>query len=333
MVRLIVVVLSVALVWMLWWAFGSTALDRSLTTWIDARSAEGWGADVANIEVNGFPNRFDTTLTDVRLADPDTGIAWTAPFLQFLALAYKPHQVIAVLPNEHRLSTPLQTLTISNERARGSIFFEPSPSLPLDRSTIVFDRLNVVSSLGWDMALEQGRFATETVPARANAHRIGAEITGLRPSAETRIVLDPEGILPERIDRLRVDAALGFTGPWDRSAIEIALPQITDIDLGDLSAIWGAVTFRAAGQLSVDDTGMPSGEITVKAVEWRQLLEMSVNTGLVAEPFAPTIENALELLAALSGPPDTIDATLTFARGQILLGPIPLGPAPRLIIR
>jgi len=333
MVRLIVVVLSAALVWMLWWAFGSTTLDRSLTTWIDARRAEGWTADIANIEVKGFPNRFDTTLTEVRLADPDTGVAWTAPFVQFLALAYKPHQVIAVLPNEHRVSTPLQTLMVSNERARGSIFFEPSPSLPLDRSTIVFDRLKVVSSLGWDMALEQGRFATEAVPARANAHRIGAEITGLRPSTGTKNLLDPSGILPERIDRLRVDAALVFTGPWDRSAIEVALPQITEIDLDDLSAVWGTVTFRAAGQLSVDDTGMPSGEITVKAVEWRRLLEMVVNTGLVAEPLAPTIESALELLAALGGPPDTIDVTLTFTRGQVLLGPIPLGLAPRLIVR
>ncbi len=333
MVRLIVVILSVALIWMLWWAFGAAALDRSLTAWVDARRAEGWAADVENIEVKGFPNRFDTTLTAVQLADPDTGVAWTAPFLQLLALAYKPHQVIAVLPNEHRLSTPLQTLTISNERARGSIFFAPSPSLPLDRSTIVVDGLSVVSSLGWDMALEQGRFATEAVPARANAHRIGAEINVLRPSAGMRNILDPGGILPERVERLRIDAEVEFTGPWDRSAIDVARPQIMEIDLADLSAVWGTVTFRAAGQLTVDDTGMPSGEITVRAVEWRRLLEIAVSTGLVAEPLAPTIEGALELLAALSGPPDTIEAPLTFARGNVLLGPISLGPAPRLILR
>ncbi len=333
MVRLIVVILSVALIWMLWWAFGSTALDRSLTTWIDARRAEGWAADVKDINVKGFPNRFDTTLTEVRLADPDTGVAWTAPFLQILALAYKPHQVIAVLPSEHSLSTPVQTLTISNENARGSIFFEPSPSLPLDRATIVVDSLAIASSLGWNMSLEQGRFATEALPARANAHRIGAEITGLRPTNEAKTLLDPGNLLPGRIERLRIDAAVGFTAPWDRTAIEVARPQITDIDLGELSAVWGTVTFRAAGELTVDDTGLPSGEITVKAVEWRRLLDMAVATGLVAEPLAPAFERGLGLLAALSGPPDTIDAPLTFARGQVSLGLIPLGPAPRLIIR
>jgi len=333
MVRLIVAVLSVALIWMVWWAFGSTALDRSLTAWVDARRGEGWAADVADITVNGFPNRFDTTLTEVHLADPDTGVAWAAPFFQLLALAYKPYQVIAVLPPEHRLSTPLQTLTITNEQARGSIFFQPYPSLPLDRSTIVVDGLAIASSLGWDMALVQGRFATEAVPARPNAHRIGAEITGLMPSKNAKKMLDPGDILPDQVERLRIDAALGFTAPWDRSAIEAARPQITDIDISDLSAVWGAVTFRAAGELTVDEAGAPTGEITVKAVEWRRLLDMAVATGLIAEPLAPTVERGLGLLAALKGPSDTIDAPLIFADGQVYLGPISLGPAPKIVIR
>ena len=331
--RLIVAILSVALIWMIWWAFGSTALDRSLTGWVDDRRAEGWAADVAEIEVKGFPNRFDTTLTEVRLADPETGVAWTAPFLQLLSLAYRPNQVIAVLPPEHRLSTPVQTLTIANEQARGSIYFDASPSLPLDRSTIVVDGLVITSSLGWDIALEQGRFATEKAPARKNAHRIGAEITGLRPSKGAKKILDPGNILPDLVERLRFDAAFEFTAPWDRAAIEVARPQITDIDLGEMSAVWGKVTFRAAGELTVNEAGVPSGEITIKAVDWRRLLEMAVATGLVAEPLAPTVERGLDVLAALSGPPDTIDAPLTFARGLVSLGPIPLGPAPRLIIR
>ena len=333
MSRLIVVILSVALVWMVWWAFGSTALDRSLTAWVDARRAEGWAADVEDIAVNGFPNRFDTTLTDVQFADPETGVAWSAPFLQLLALAYKPYQVIAVLPPEHRLSTLVQTLTITNDQARGSIFFRPNPSLPLERSTIIVDGLSITSSLGWDTAMEQGRFATEAVAARPNAHRIGAEITGLTPSEDAKRLLDPGGILPDQVERLRFDATVGFTTSWDRSALEVARPQITDIDIGDLSAVWGTVTFRAAGEVTVDETGLPSGQITVKAVEWRRLLDMAVATGLVADALAPTVERGLELLAALKGPSDTIDAPLTFAQGEVSIGPIYLGPAPKLIIR
>lgn len=333
MVRLIVVILVAALGWMTWWAFGSSALDRTLTDWVDQRRSEGWAADVADIDVAGFPNRFDTTLTDVHFADPQTGVAWSAPFLQFLSLAYKPHQVIAVLPNEHRLSTPLQTLDFTHDRARGSIFMEPAPSLPLERAVIVVDALNVSTNLGWIARLDQGRFASEQIPARQNAHRIGAELIGFYPPDQMISLIDPAGLLPASVERLRFDADIGFTAPWDRSAIEVARPQITSIDLADLSAEWGSITFRAAGALTVDARGTPTGEISIKAVDWRRLLQMSVASGLISENLAPSIENALELIAALKGPSDTIDADLTLRSGSVFLGPIPLGDAPKIIIR
>ncbi|MEM9970558.1 MAG: DUF2125 domain-containing protein [Pseudomonadota bacterium] len=333
MIRLIVIVLVVALGWMIWWAFGSTALERSLTAWIDERRAEGWAADVATLEVQGFPNRFDTTLSEVRLADPATGVAWSAEFLQLLALAYRPTEVIAVLPNDHTLSTPLQTLEFSHDQARGSIYLRPSPSLPLDRSTVVIDGLRLTSSLGWDAALTQGRFATETVPARQNAHRIGAEFLELELSRDMQRIIDPRSLLPDTVDRLRLDADVGFTKAWDRSAIEVARPQITDVKLNDLSAEWGSVKFRAAGEFTVDDRGVPDGIVTLRAEDWRKMLEIAEATGLVPEAFVSPLENGLRLMAGLSGRPDTIDTELRFANGLVSVGPIPIGPAPRFVIR
>lgn len=331
--RLIVFVLLAAAVWMGLWAAGSIVYEKQLSGWIEARRAEGWVADVGSLEVNGFPNRLDTTLTEVRMADPETGIAWSAPFVQFLSLAYKPHQVIAVLPDSHVFSTPIQSLKIGHEAARGSLFLEPSATLELDRAVIVIDALNVGSNLGWDMTLGQGRFAVEKAPAIQNGYRIGLELAGLSPSIGVREVLDPGAVLPDTIDNMRIDATLRFTGPWDRRALEIARPQVTEIDLDDLSALWGEVTFRAAGRLSVDELGTPEGRLMIKAVEWRRLLDMAIGTGLVADTFRPALERALELMAGLEGPPDTLDAPLTFEKGFVSFGPIPLGPAPRIVIR
>ncbi len=331
--RLIVILLVISGLWMGYWVVGSTALERGMSAWIDARRAEGWAADVGEIDVAGFPNRFDSTLTDVHLADPETGVAWSAPFFQILALSYRPNQVIAVWPDEHVLSTPLQTITFTSDRARGSVYLEASSALALDRATIVTDALRMRSTLGWTVTLEEGRFATEQIPARENAHRIGTEMAGLTPSLATRSLLDPAGVLPDTIERVHLDASVGFTAPWDRFALEEARPQVTDIDLQDLSARWGDVTFRAAGSLSVDADGVPEGRITIRAVEWRRLLDMAVATGLVAEALGPTLERALELMASLSGRKDTLDAPLTFQKGFVSFGPIPLGPAPRLLIR
>lgn len=331
--RLVAVILGIFGLWMGLWAVGSIAYERGLNSWIEQRRAEGWVADVGALNVAGFPSRFDTTLTDIHLADPATGIAWSAPFVQFLSLAYKPHQVIVVFPDQQVFSTPLQNLNISTDQARGSLYLEASTALGLDRSTVVIDGLSVASTLGWDLAVAEGRFAVEKMAAAEASYRLGVELTELRPSAGARATLDPAGILPERVEIMRFDATVEFTDQWDRRAIEVARPQITAIDLKDLSARWGDVTFRAAGELTVDDAGIPEGRITVKAVEWRRLLDMAVSTGLFGQTFAPAFERALELLAGLNGPPDTLDAPLSFQNGFVSFGPIPLGPAPRLVLR
>ncbi|MXQ08491.1 DUF2125 domain-containing protein [Alphaproteobacteria bacterium GH1-50] len=331
--RLLVVILAAAGLWMGYWAVGSIALERALNGWVEARRDEGWAADLGGLDVRGFPNRFDTILTDVAVADPETGVAWRAEFLQLLALAYRPTEVIAVLPPTHRLSTPLQGIEFTSDRTRGSIYLGASTQLPLDRSTVVAENLSLSSTLGWQADLDEARFATASVPVRENAHRVGAEITGLRlPEALDR-ALDPVDILPDRIARLRLDAEMGFTAPWDRRAIEVARPQITDIDLADLSLNWGDVLFEAAGTLSVDEAGIPEGRIDLRAVEWRRLLDMAVSTGIVDPALKDTFERGLGILAALSGRPDTIDAPLTFRGGLMAIGPVPIGPAPRIVIR
>ncbi|NNE88123.1 MAG: DUF2125 domain-containing protein [Silicimonas sp.] len=330
--RVVVGILAIFGIWMLWWAIGQFSHQKGLEAWIDARRAEGWVADVGELDTVGFPSRFDTTLTEVNLADPATGVAWAAPFVQFLSLAYKPTQVIAVLPQEHRFSTPLQTMTIAHSEAKASLFLKPSTSLALDRARLVVDTLEIGSNLGWDVTLREGRFAAEDIGAD-NVYRVGAEVLELRPSEDMRDLLDPAGLLPDAVESLRLDATLGFDAPWDRNALEDARPQVRTFELTNLSARWGDVTFRAAGDLVVDDIGVPEGRITIKAVEWRQMLQMAVNAGLVPEAFVTTAESGLGLLAALSGDPDTIDVPLGFSGGRMSLGPVPLGPAPLIVIR
>ena len=132
------------------------------------------------------------------------------------------------------------------------------------------------------------------------------------------------------VEALRLDATLAFDAPWDRFAIEDARPQPTRIDLDDLSAQWGTATFRAVGEADVDAEGFPTGEVTLRAVEWRKILDMAVASGVLPENAVGPVERALELM---SGPRDTLDATITFQGGLMWLGIVPIGPAPRIVIR
>ncbi|WP_108482898.1 DUF2125 domain-containing protein [Oceaniglobus ichthyenteri] len=331
--KLLALVLIAAVVWGGYWFVGASAVERGLTAWFDQRRAQGWVADYADLNTTGFPNRFDTTITGLELADPNTGVAWSAPLFQILALSYKPHHIIAVLPNTQTLASPLERVDIASDRMRGSVVFKPGTSLTLDHATFVMDNVTLTGGAGWSMALETGRFATRQTAARQYAHDIAFEALGFAPTATTRARLDPATLLPDTVETLKIDATVGFDAPWDRFAVENARPNITAIDLNLLRATWGTLDFRAAGGLTVDDQGVPTGRITIKATNWREMLEMAVAGGLLPGALAPTVERGLGMLAGLSGNPETLDAPLSFQNGFVSFGPIPLGPAPRLRLR
>ena len=334
MKRLFTLLLVLAALWAGYWFVGSTALERGLAGWFEARRADGWVAETSEIRVRGFPSRFDTTLSGLELADPDTGLAWSMPFFQILALSYRPNHVIAVWPHEFTVATPEERLTVLSDRMRGSVVFEPHTGLALDRMTVEMRDVAVTSDAGWATGLTEGSLATEQAAAGPeNAHRLGVQAGNVLVAEPLKASLDPADALPDRIGTLHLDATVGFDAPWDRRAIEERRPQPTFVDLDDLSAVWGELELRAAGELTIDADGVAEGRITVKAVNWREILGLAVAAGLVPEAISATVENALGILAGLSGPPDTLDAPLTFSDGRISFGPVPLGRAPRFVIR
>jgi hypothetical protein len=90
---------------------------------------------------------------------------------------------------------------------------------------------------------------------------------------------------------------------------------------------------RAAGELEVDASGIPEGDLSIRAENWRDMIDMAVNAGLLPERMRGTAEGLLDVVAGLSGDPEVIDAELGFSNGRMFLGPLPLGRAPRLLPR
>ena len=328
-----VVVLAALGLWAGYWAVGSIALDRGLSGWLEDRAAEGWLAEYSELTVEGFPSRFDTTIRDLELADPETGVAWQVPEFRIEAASARPTRITAIWPPEQAVASPFERITVTSGTMQAEIGFEPDTALALETSDFVLSDMALVSTAGWEAALAEGTLTTNQAAGVENGHDIRFEASSVLPAEPLRVSLDPAGVLPETVETLRIAATLGFDAPWDRFAIERARPQVTSIDLDELQATWGDLDLRAAGELAVDSQGVPEGRITVKATNWREMLGLARNSGLLPEALAPTVERAFELLAGLSGPPDTLDAPLSFQNGLVTFGPIPLGPAPRLVIR
>lgn len=331
---LLIAVVVAALGWSGYWFFGARSTERGLEDWLVAREAEGWAVGAADISTIGFPNRFDTTLSELELADPETGVAWKAPFFQILTLSYKPHHIVVVWPDRQSLATPNQTIAITSADMRGSLVFEPDVDLALDRSTFEFDSMGLVSTADWNAALENGLMSVRQTPGTRNSYDFSLKATGLRMPGGARDAVANSGMVSDSLETVQIDATILFDAPWDRHAIEERRPQPRHIDLQGARATWGQLDLRIAGELAVDGEGKPSGEITVKATNWRDILQLAIQTGALPKELGGVVEGGLNMVARMSGNSKTIDVPLTFKNGRVTLaGLIPLGPAPKLVLR
>ncbi|MBA3326530.1 MAG: DUF2125 domain-containing protein [Rhodobacteraceae bacterium] len=331
---MLAIIVLAALGWTGWWFFIATAKEAALTAWLDARRAAGWVAEAEAIDVTGFPYRVDTTVRGLDLANPEGGWAWSAPTFQFLTLAYEPNHLIAIWPPEQRFATPLGATEIRSETMRGSVIVEPNLALALERTTIDLAGVDLIGE-GWEIAIDKAILATrqaEGADAPPFAHDIAFTAEGLAlPEAWTRF--DRANVLAPVIETVSFDALAAFDRPWDRPAIEGDQPALEALEIRDMSFAWGDFDLRGQGSLRADARGFAEGRIKLRARNWKEMLKVAEDAGALAPGVASALRGGLGLLARLGGDRSTLDVPLEFSDGVIRLGPVPLGPAPRMIRR
>lgn len=330
---LISAVLLMAIAVSSWWLAGSWTQECVVRSWLDARAAEGWLANYDSVDVTGFPSQFATRIAALELADPDTGWVWSAPDLILKQDAFRPDRLRAAWPQLQTIASPFERLEIASEGMISDLNIRPTAPFALDASDTVLSNVLVSSTAGWTMSLPEGRLSATRVDGEDSTYDIAFSVIDLTLPRPILSLLDPTGVLPDRVQRMASTARVAFDRPWDLRAVEERRPQITSIALDEMVASWGTLLFRTTGTLDVDDRGRPSGDLSVRAVNWREMIEMASNAGVFPQGLRGSAEALLGMVAAASGRPEDLDATLTFSDGRVFLGPIPLGSAPRLILR
>ena len=328
--KLTVLVIVLAALWSGYWIVGKTALQRGLAQ-IKGRAQAGLDLSWAEAEVHGYPNRFDTTLDGVRIADSAGRWTWEAPFFQIMALSYRPHHVIAVWPETQRLIVPGQALTLTSERMRGSAVFEPETDLTLNRAQLVVEAPRVTSDLDWTVSADRALLAARPAMGQDDARirDVALEIDALSLPPQVTALLGGAD-LPRRVETLSVDMQITFDQPWTRHSLQGPTPQAQRIALRDASLDWGEVEITGTGDIEIRDDGRPEGELDLSAKGWRKLLDIATQAGLLPAEQARTIASAAGFFA---GGSETLSLPLSFRDGRMFLGPVPLGPAPVLRVQ
>jgi hypothetical protein len=331
--RFIKVLIALALMWSAYWYGAGYVLRQGLAKWAETQAERGWLAEVGVTETSGYPLRHVTMLHKPALADPATGTAWQADWLMLDSPAIWPgRQNLYFAPTPQRLSYFDQTVVVEAQELVARLHLQPGFALALDRMEVTSDSWQINTRMGLVMSAASLEL-TMVQSEQPETYQFDINADGFTPGKRLRQLIGSASSLPANFEALKLDMAVQFDRVWDRKALEQRRPQPVAIDLKLAELHWGALRLMATGQLIVDNAGIPSGTITVKAENWREMLAMAQSAGAIPPQAVKPTERALKLLAGLSGNRNALDVQFDLADGFITLGPFPIGPAPRLILR
>ncbi len=325
-------IVAIAALWSAY-LFGAGYLARGgIQAWFEARQTEGWQAEFSAISTGGYPFDLITQLDTPMLADPETGAAWRADLLTLESPAIWPGAMtVRFAQTPQTLAYLDQTVSLTATDMLAELHLAPGSSLELERMALTSGPWTV-NGAGPLMAADT-LVVSMTQQDVAETYDIEISADAFAPGEGLRGVLRGADQLPGTLETLRMEATVTFDKPWDRAALEEVRPQPRKIHLRLADAQWGQLRLQSAGELTMDDVGTPTGKIAIKADNWRDMLNMAEASGALSSSLRQSAETVLNLLAGLGGNPDALDLTLTFEDGFVSLGPLPLGPAPQIILR
>lgn len=336
--KLLFLLIAATALWSGYWFVGSNAVREAVVTWFADASRQGLVAENAGVKVAGFPNRFDLTIDELKIADPVSGAGWQAPFVQVFAMTWKPWHIIAALPPEQVVTLPDQVVTVGSEGLMASLRAKPSTDLPLAEVRTAGSSLALSSDRGWTLGLGEftlGLRADDTLgPA---GYELGFDLAPLTPdpgfleAVKAVTIPDlPPSDLPEVIEALSGSISLTLSAPLDRNAAQ-AQPYLRRVEINQFNLTWGALAASASGVVEADGNGYAAGRVTVDVTNWDRLPALLVAAGLVTPEVAPTIARGMQALAAQSPDLKVLSLSLVMEDGRMSFGPFPLGPAPLMV--
>ncbi|WGW04351.1 DUF2125 domain-containing protein [Tropicibacter oceani] len=323
MKRLVLAISVAAILYAGFWALQAHNLRSGLERWFAERQQDGWDASYSDLSVRGFPNRLDVTLTDLVLANPDNQTTWRAPFFQMFSLVYRPEHWIFAWPDNQTVTTEAGEHQISSDGLRASLVIQDDRILRSNLEAVV---LNISGPTNLAMAgLNLGVAVDDADP---RLMRIGLNAAAIAGASGT-LGPAPDG----KIDEITLRAEVSFDEVWTRDALKSDKPQPTRIVLPLAEYKANKLELKATGDWEVDNKGRLDGTATLRAVNWRELLEGAGAAGDLPEGLADFLTQTMGLVASLSGNKTTLDLTFGFNDGNVSLGIIPLGKAPRIRLR
>lgn len=203
----------------------------------------------------------------------------------------------------------------------GIVFHKPPTSSGLsNRFQIRTEALSLVEDANLKVALMAANLNVTAVDGAANTYKIELDgedvlLTGLTGSSG----------LPDTMQAVFADIDASLSDTWNLRAAKDGSLKLTKVVLKDIRLEWGGLSMLGFGRVDVDANGLATGEITLTASPWQQLLNMGLLNGAQSSTLGAMLGQGA------SG--DELTITLNVTQGNVLAGPILLATIPPLVLR
>ena len=326
---LVIVILIASSGWSTYWFVGKSIRQATLNNWFNEKSENGW--DVQNtLHLRGFPNRFDAIIEDINLNNPKSGLKWSADRLEILQLSYKPNHFIVLGPLEQKLQIFDQKLFITSKKLRGSLVFQTDSELELDRSTISSEKLIIETSTDTFFAAEKIILALRRINNSENIYDIALDLREVFSSRLNLKNYDPYETMPNEFEILTLDASAEFDKPLNQKSFDQKLYNISNFKINKTELVWGSFKLKAVGNLSLDPDGYLTGNITIRATNWKQVFDLVLDNRVTNKETKNAIRTLFKLFGNISQNNQALEIPLKFSNKKIFIGIIPIANSPKI---
>lgn len=314
------------------------AIPFFMTDQIRRIATAGTGFTAERIASVHRPLRLGTDLIAPRLVMPGGAISLPGAVLTVSPL--KPTTATLDLPDSARVELPGQSLDLGMSDPRAVLRIEPLNGFAPGAARISSGPLSVGDApLAASLRVE-AQLVTPQPDAPLGtqaAYELSAQAADIQPDTLARVLG-----LPEILPGFGPVALTGTGRIWlDRLPDVQALrspptpfPTGLRVDSADLRI--GEIKARLTGRLDADENGYARGAMVLYTPDGHVFLSMLAESGLIPKMAAQLGGAMLRSLSNLpvkgypEPPEGELRLPLTFANGQIMLGPVPLGAAPVL---
>ena len=326
---LIIVVVALSLIWSGYWFLGGRAHRGMVVEQLERAAANGWKITHSGVELNGFPNRFDTTIAGLRMESPTGEFIWETPSLQLLTLSYRPNHLIAVLPDKQSFLILGNSVDLTSQGMNASIVVSDPDNLNIERFVFESSNAELESSTGWKAVFDNILFAvrrSDRDPAMVDAAiRLGSRETRSSniEADDAEDLINPTTVTGEA--SLQASRELGLNMCKDGHA------EIRRIDVSELKLSRKQSELGVAGSLAFDSNGVPDGQLDITITNGQPLIQEAVEAGLIDANVASNIGAVLSLLALTSADPASATAPISINSGRAGFSGIGLYDIPRIL--